>query len=76
MLQPPRSMHFGTAALCVRHMFHLFAGMPGTRAWKRHLTEQASKAGVGGEAILDALAQVDQVQLRAKARGAVNGGTP
>ncbi len=41
-----------------RHMLQLFAGQPGSRAWKRHITETACKAGAGPEVIADALALV------------------
>lgn len=38
-----------------RHMIHLFAGEPGSRAWRRHLTEQSCQAGAGAEVIREAL---------------------
>jgi tRNA-dihydrouridine synthase A len=38
-----------------RHMLQLFAGEPGTRAWKRYLTEQSSVLGAGVEVIQAAL---------------------
>ncbi len=38
-----------------RHLLQLFAGQPGTRAWKRHLTEQSSVVGAGAEVIRTAL---------------------
>jgi tRNA-dihydrouridine synthase A len=41
-----------------RHMLQLFHGQPGSRAWKRHLTEQASISGAGAEVVSAALAQV------------------
>ncbi len=41
-----------------RHLLQLFAGQPGSRAWKRYLTEQGCKRGAGPEVILGALAQV------------------
>ncbi len=41
-----------------RHILTLFAGQPGSRAWKRHLTEQSCKPGAGSEVVRDALAQV------------------
>jgi tRNA-dihydrouridine synthase A len=44
-----------------RHMLNLFAGQPGSRIWKRHLTEEACQPGAGSAVIQDALAQVQQV---------------
>lgn len=41
-----------------RHMLQLFAGQPGSRAWKRILTEKSSSFSAGAEVIRDALAQV------------------
>jgi len=38
-----------------RHMVGLFAGMPGARAWRRHISEQAFREGAGIEVILEAL---------------------
>lgn len=40
-----------------RHMLQLFAGQPGSRAWKRYLTEKSSRVA-GSEVILAALQQV------------------
>ncbi len=48
-----------------RHMLQLFAGEPGTRAWKRYLTEQSSKLGAGAEVIQAALhRQMEAQNLR------------
>jgi tRNA-dihydrouridine synthase A len=44
-----------------RHMLGLFQGVPGARAWRRHLGEHAPRAGAGPEVILDALAAADAV---------------
>ncbi len=41
-----------------RHMLGLFAGRPGARAWRRHLSEAASRPGAGPEIIEEALALV------------------
>jgi tRNA-dihydrouridine synthase A len=38
-----------------RHMLQLFAGQPGSRAWRRHLTEQSCHHGAGAEVIRQAL---------------------
>ena len=43
-----------------RHMLGLFAGRPGARQWRRHLSETAHKAGAGTEIILAALDQIPQ----------------
>lgn len=44
-----------------RHMLQLFSGQPGSRTWKRHLTEKSSQPGAGAEVIQEALALVTQV---------------
>jgi len=44
-----------------RHILPLFHGVPGARAWRRHLSEQAHRPDAGPEVILEALAQVDRV---------------
>ncbi len=41
-----------------RHLLQLFAGQPGTKAWKRHLSENAHRPGAGVEVIEAALARV------------------
>ncbi|MEM6450565.1 MAG: tRNA dihydrouridine(20/20a) synthase DusA [Cyanobacteria bacterium P01_D01_bin.105] len=41
-----------------RHMLHLFHGQPGSRVWKRSLTEQSGQPGAGAEVVLNALEQV------------------
>ena len=38
-----------------RHMIGLFAGEPGARAWRRHISENSFRAGAGSEVLLDAL---------------------
>lgn len=38
-----------------RHMLQLFTGQPGSRAWKRYLTEQSCKPGAGAEVVETAL---------------------
>lgn len=43
-----------------RHMLQLFAGQPGSRAWKRLLTEKSCLPGAGSEVVRQALAQVPQ----------------
>ncbi len=41
-----------------RHVLQLFAEQPGARAWRRHLSENAPRAGVGPEILSDALERV------------------
>ncbi|NEP18234.1 MAG: tRNA dihydrouridine(20/20a) synthase DusA [Leptolyngbya sp. SIO4C1] len=41
-----------------RHLLQLFHGQPGSRAWKRYLTEHSSQPGAGAEVVEAALAQV------------------
>ncbi|WP_428261071.1 tRNA dihydrouridine(20/20a) synthase DusA [Haliangium sp.] len=38
-----------------RHMMHLYAGMRGARAWRRHLAERGQEPGVGAEVLREAL---------------------
>jgi tRNA-dihydrouridine synthase A len=48
----------------MRHMLQLFAGQPGSRQWKRCLTERSSEGGAGVEIVQMALSQVLAVQSR------------
>ena len=41
-----------------RHLLGLFTGLPGARAWRRHLSTEAVKAGAGLDVVRDALAKV------------------
>ena len=41
-----------------RHMLGLFQGVPGARAWRRHLSENAHRHGVGAELLDEAVTQV------------------
>ncbi len=41
-----------------RHMLGLFTGRPGARAWRRYLSENASRDGAGPEVVLAALSHV------------------
>jgi tRNA-dihydrouridine synthase A len=43
-----------------RHMLGLFAGRPGARAWRRILSEGATRLDAGPDLVLDALAEVSQ----------------
>lgn len=41
-----------------RHMLQLFSGQPGSRTWKRILTERSCLEGAGAEVVREALAQI------------------
>jgi tRNA-dihydrouridine synthase A len=43
-----------------RHMLGLFAGLPGARAWRRYLSENAHRVGGGTEVVETALAKLPQ----------------
>jgi tRNA-dihydrouridine synthase A len=43
-----------------RHMLGLFAGRPGARAWKRHISENAHRPGAGPDVLLAALELVPE----------------
>ncbi len=43
-----------------RHLFGLFAGQPGARAWRRHLSEHAHQSGAGVDVLRHALAKLPQ----------------
>jgi len=38
-----------------RHMLGLYAGQPGARAWRRHISEHAHRPGAGSEVLINAL---------------------
>lgn len=46
-----------------RHMLGLFQGVPGARAWRRHLSEQAPRKGAGIEVMLAALKHIKECDL-------------
>ncbi|MCF2904196.1 tRNA dihydrouridine(20/20a) synthase DusA [Octadecabacter sp. CECT 8868] len=50
----------GKLAHVTRHMLGLFAGQPGSRQWRRHLSEHAYRAGAGWSVVEDALAAMEQ----------------
>lgn len=72
--EPPRSRHAVVTAMLpyidhwtsrglklnkiTRHMLMLFAGQPGSRLWKRILTEESCKVGAGVEVVQRALQAV------------------
>ena len=41
-----------------RHLLAIFAGVPGTKAWKRHISENAHLPGAGAKVIEEALQKV------------------
>ncbi|MGI2260511.1 tRNA dihydrouridine(20/20a) synthase DusA [Shewanella sp. GXUN23E] len=43
-----------------RHIIGLYQGLPGSRAWRRHLSENAHKSGANVQVILDALETMAQ----------------
>ena len=43
-----------------RHMMHLFYGQPGSRIWKRYITERACLPDAGVRVVADALALVNE----------------
>jgi tRNA-dihydrouridine synthase A len=50
-----------------RHMLGLFNGLPGARAWRRCLAEEAHKPGAGPEVIAAALERWRRTQERQRA---------
>lgn len=50
-----------------RHMLGLFNGLPGARAWRRHLSEEAHRPGAGPEVIEQALDRWRRTQERQRA---------
>lgn len=42
-----------------RHLLNLFKGQPGSRRWKRYLSEQVPQPGAGPEVLLQALAHAE-----------------
>ncbi len=48
----------GRAHSVTRHMLGLFAGRPGARAWRRHLSTAAARPGAGAEIVEEALALI------------------
>lgn len=46
-----------------RHMLGLFQGVPGARAWRRHLSENATRRGADTKVVLEALAHIQECDL-------------
>ncbi len=59
-----------------RPMLGLFAGRPGTRAWKRHISENAHREGAGAEVLLEAMRKVPDEVLDERPRSARTSGQP
>ena len=49
-----------------RHILGLFNGLPGAKAWRRHLSEEAHLPGAKADVILDALGRWQETQARRK----------
>jgi tRNA-dihydrouridine synthase A len=45
----------GKLGQVTRHMLGIFAGKPGARHWKRHLSENAHKSDAGSHTVVDAI---------------------
>ena len=50
-----------------RHLLHLFHGQPGSRIWKRTITEGASLPGASVQVVKDALSRVCEAEVAAAA---------
>ena len=60
----------------IHHMLNLFAHHPGTKHWKRYLSENMHKPGVGGDILLEAMKAVsgdilDEVPAKGKAENII-----
>lgn len=56
--------HAKLSRIC-QHMMNMFAGQPGARAWRHHVTTEMVKKGATPELLLDALALVPEETQRA-----------
>lgn len=55
-----RQMSLGVRFNCIsRHMLGLFHGVNGARAWRRHISENATKRGADAQVIVDAMNLVE-----------------
>lgn len=50
-----------------RHMMHLFHGQPGSRIWKRYITERACQPDADAQVVIDALNRVLAAKTAAQA---------
>ena len=56
-----KQLQQGTPLHCMtRHVLGLFQGIPGARAWRRHLSEHAHRRGAGVEVLEGALRQIPE----------------
>lgn len=49
-----------------RHVLGLFNGLPGAKKWRRHISENATRAGAGIEVLQQALSYVADVEVGSK----------
>lgn len=49
-----------------RHMMHLFHGQPGSRIWKRYITEHACKPSANAQVVTEALNRVLEAKIAAQ----------
>ena len=47
-----------------RHILGLFNGLPGARAWRRHLSEAVRRPGAGSEVVLEAMIAIQTAATR------------
>jgi tRNA-dihydrouridine synthase A len=68
-----RELAAGTPLKAItRHILGLFNGLPGARAWRRHLSDAARRPGAGADIVLDAMAAVQTAgQCRTDASASV-----
>jgi tRNA-dihydrouridine synthase A len=60
-----RELAEGTPLCAItRHILGLFNGLPGARAWRRHLSEAAHRPGADAGVVLDAIAAVQTAHAR------------
>ena len=60
-----RELAAGTPLRAItRHILGLFNGLPGARAWRRHLSEAAHRPGADARVVLDAMAAVQAAEAR------------
>eukprot|EP00439_Symbiodinium_sp_Y106_P089040 s1_g1576.t1 len=53
-----------------RHILGLFQGMPGARAWRRHISENAYKKGAGLSVVTEALSKIKTETMEESSRDA------